>query len=66
MFDTKNYSPQKIALFAATTIGLLSAVIVGWTTKRYFLALVVFLIIFGFSFWVVRFLVEKFIHRQIK
>lgn len=66
MFDTKNYSPQKIALFAATTIGLLSAVIVGWMTKRYFMALVVLLIIFGFSFWVVRFLVEKFIHRQIK
>jgi len=66
MFDTKNYSPQKIALFAATTIGLLSAVIVGWMTKRYFMALIVLLIIFGFSFWVVRFLVEKFIHRQIK
>jgi two-component system phosphate regulon sensor histidine kinase PhoR len=66
MFDTKNYSPQKIALFAATTIGLLSAVIVGWMTKRYFMALIVLLIIFGFSFWIVRFLVEKFIHRQIK
>ena len=66
MFDSKNYSPQKIALLSATTSGLLAFLLVGWITKNLVVALVILLIIFGFSFWVVRFLVEQFIHRQIK
>ena len=66
MLDAKNYSPQKIALLSATTSGLLASLMVGWTAKNLVLAFVSLLIVFGFSFWVVRFLVEKFIRRQIK
>jgi len=66
MFESKNYSPQKIALFAATSIGLLSAVLVGWIAKSLVVALVILMVIFGFSFWVVNFMVEQFIQRQIK
>ena len=66
MFDSKNYSPQTIALFSATSVGLMAALIGGWMSKSMVGALVILLIIFCFTFWVVRFLVEKFIHRQIK
>jgi two-component system phosphate regulon sensor histidine kinase PhoR len=66
MFDAKNYSPQKIALLSATSAGLLASLMVGWTAKSLLLAFVSLLIVFGFSYWVVRFLVEKFIQRQIK
>ena len=66
MFDAKNYSPKKIALVSATTTGLLASILVGWTAKSLVPAFVSLLIVFGFSFWVVRFLVEQFINRQIK
>ena len=66
MFDSKNYSPQTIAFFSATSVGLMAALIGGWMSKSMVGALVILLIIFCFTFWVVRFLVEKFIHRQIK
>ena len=66
MFDSKNYSPQTIALFSATSVGLMAALIGGWMSNSMVGALVILLIIFCFTFWVVRFLVEKFIHRQIK
>ena len=66
MFDSKNYSPQKIALFSASTVGLLASLIGGLASQSMVAALVILLVIFGFTFLVVRFLVEKFIHRQIK
>jgi two-component system phosphate regulon sensor histidine kinase PhoR len=66
MFDSKNYSPQKIALFSATSVSLLASLIGGWMSNSMVAALVILVIIFGFTFWFVSFLVEKFIHRQIK
>ena len=38
----------------------------GLASQSMVAALVILLVIFGFTFLVVRFLVEKFIHRQIK
>jgi two-component system phosphate regulon sensor histidine kinase PhoR len=66
MFDSKNYSPQKIAFLTATTTGLLASILVGWVSKSLIMAFAGLLIIFSFSYWVVGFLVEQFINRQIK
>jgi two-component system phosphate regulon sensor histidine kinase PhoR len=66
MFDVKNYSPQKIAFFAAIMVGLLASLIAGWTSKSLAAALISLSIIFGFTYWFVHFLVEKFLQRQIK
>lgn len=66
MFDAKNYSPQKIALFSATALGMLASLMVGWVAKSLWVGIVGFLITFGCCFWMVQFLVEKFIQRQIK
>lgn len=66
MFDTKNYSPQKIAFYAAITVGILAALITGWTSKSLAAACTSLLFVFGFTYWFVHFLVEKFLQRQIK
>jgi len=66
MFDAKNYSPQKIAFYSAIAVGLLASLIVGWTSKSLASALINLLILFGFTYWFVHFLVEKFLQRQIK
>lgn len=66
MFDAKNYSPQKIAFYAAITVGILASLITGWTSKSLAAACTSLLFIFGFTYWFVNFLVEKFLQRQIK
>jgi two-component system phosphate regulon sensor histidine kinase PhoR len=66
MFDAKNYSPQKIAFYAAITVGILASLITGWTSKSLAAACTSLLFVFGFTYWFVHFLVEKFLQRQIK
>lgn len=66
MFESKNYSPQKIALLSAAAVGLLSSLMGGWIAKSLMSGFIILLVIFGFTFLLVRFLVEKFTHRQIK
>ncbi|MFM2233086.1 MAG: hypothetical protein RJB31_1787 [Bacteroidota bacterium] len=66
MFDAKNYSPQKIALYSAIAVGLLASLITGWTSKSLAAACTSLLFIFGFTYWFVHFLIEKFLQRQIK
>ena len=66
MFDAKNYSPQKIAFYSAIAVGLLASLITGWTSKSLAAACTSLLFIFGFTYWFVHFLIEKFLQRQIK
>jgi two-component system phosphate regulon sensor histidine kinase PhoR len=66
MLDTKNTSPGNIALILSLIVSLFAGVLISLGVKEIFFTLVSLLAIFILSFFLSRFLIEKFIHRKIK
>ena len=66
MFDTKNLSPQRLSLYTATI--LTAPITVGYyfMHPKWWVALLVFVIIFIGSFLLIQFTLERFIYRKIK
>jgi two-component system phosphate regulon sensor histidine kinase PhoR len=65
MFESKNLSPNSIAVIVGLTVGLISASLLKISSSSQ-AALIGFLITTTVGFILTRYLVEKFIHRKIK
>ena len=66
MFDTKNLSPQRLSLYTATILTAPIAVGYYFMHPKWWVALLVFVIIFIGSFLLIQFTLERFIYRKIK
>ena len=66
MLDTKNTSPSNIALIISLIVSLFAGILISLGVKEIFFTLGSLLAIFILSFFLSRFLIEKFIHRKIK
>jgi two-component system phosphate regulon sensor histidine kinase PhoR len=66
MLDTKNTSPSNIALILSLIVSLFAGILISLGVKEIFFTLGSLLAIFILSFFLSRFLIEKFIHRKIK
>ena len=66
MLDTKNTSPSNIALILSLIVSLFAGILISLGVKEIFFTLGSLLAIFMLSFFLSRFLIEKFIHRKIK
>ncbi len=66
MFDSKNYSPVKIAFLTSLVAGLLAAIAGSLGSKNIVLGAIILLLVFFSTYFISRYLIEKFIHRQIK
>lgn len=66
MFSTKNISPKQIALFTAFILALPESLLVYVVEKKWLWALLSFLIFFAGSYFLILFVLERFIYRKIK
>ena len=66
MFATKNLSPQQLSLYTATVLSV--PITLGYFVMhpRWWVALIVFIIVFIGSFFLIQFTLERFIYRKIK
>ncbi len=66
MFDTKNLSPQQLALYTAAILSFPIATGYYLMHPRWTVALIVFTIVFFGSFLLINFTLQRFIYRKIK
>ncbi len=66
MLDTKNLSPQQLSLYTATILSVPIAAGYYMMHPVWWIALVVFAIVFAGSFFLIQFTLERFIYRKIK
>lgn len=66
MFSTKNISPKQIAFFTALILALPESLLVYAVEKKWLWAALSFIIFFAGSYFLILFVLEKFIYRKIK
>lgn len=66
MFSTKNISPRQLAAFTAVILAMPVSLLIWYLTKKWWVGLVCFAIIFAGSYLLVSFMMERFIYRKIK
>ena len=66
MFSVKNLSPRQIALFTALVLAIPESILVFLVEKNWIWSLASFVIIFGASYFLINFMLERFIYRKIK
>ena len=66
MFSVKNLSPKQIALFTALVLAIPESILVYIAEKSWLWALGSLLIIFTGSYFLIYFMLERFIYRKIK
>jgi two-component system phosphate regulon sensor histidine kinase PhoR len=66
MFSTKNISPKQIALFTALILALPESLLVYVVEKKWLWAVLSFVIFFAGSYFLILFVLERFIYRKIK
>jgi two-component system phosphate regulon sensor histidine kinase PhoR len=66
MFSVKNLSPRQIALFTALVLAIPESILVFLVEKNWIWALASFALIFGASYFLINFMLERFIYRKIK
>jgi len=66
MFSVKNLSPKQIALFTALVLAIPESILVYIAEKSWLWAIGSFLIIFTGSYFLIFFMLERFIYRKIK
>lgn len=66
MLSTKNSSPKQIALFTALILALPESLLVLAVEKKWLWALASFVIFFAGSYFLILFVLERFIYRKIK
>lgn len=66
MFSTKNISPRQLAAFTALILAMPVSLLIWYLTKKWWVGLVCFAIIFAGSYLLVSFMMERFIYRKIK
>lgn len=66
MFSTKNISPKQIAAFIALVLAIPESILVLAVEKKWWWAAGSFVIIFTGSYFLIYFMMERFIYRKIK
>ena len=66
MFNTKSLTPQQLSLFTAAILAIPISVGYYFLHPDWRISLLVLLIIFGGSFFLIQFTLERFIYRKIK
>ncbi len=66
MFSTKNISPRQLSAFTAIILALPVGLLVGYLEKNIWAGLIGFMIIFSGSYFLISFMLERFIYRKIK
>ncbi|MDX2047084.1 MAG: ATP-binding protein [Chitinophagaceae bacterium] len=66
MFNTKNITPQQIALFNAFTIAVIGAAANLIFIQNWWVPLVTFIGLFIIVYWLTHFFIQRFIYRKIK
>ena len=66
MFSTKNISPRQLSAFTAIILAVPVGLLVGYLEKNVWAGLIGFMIIFSGSYFLISFMLERFIYRKIK
>jgi two-component system phosphate regulon sensor histidine kinase PhoR len=66
VLQTKNTSPSQLAFLTAVAVSLVTGLIVIYFTKNLMHSGISFLLLFIFTYYLVYFILEKFIYRKIK
>lgn len=66
MFSTKNISPRQIAFFTALALAIPISLLVYAYEKKWMVVLVSFIIVLGAAYYLIAFVLERFIYRKIK
>jgi two-component system phosphate regulon sensor histidine kinase PhoR len=66
MFSTKNISPRQLSLYTALTLSVPLSILIFFIEKNWLWALISFMVILGGSYWLISFVLERFIYRKIK
>ena len=66
MFSEKNISPKKIAAFTALVLAIPESILVFLVEKSWLWATGAFLVLFIGGYFLIYFMLERFIYRKIK
>jgi len=66
VLQTKNTSPSQLALLTALAVSFAAGILVVYFTRNLKHSGISFLLLFIFTYYLVSFIIEKFIHRKIK
>jgi two-component system phosphate regulon sensor histidine kinase PhoR len=66
MFSTKNISPRQLSAFTALLLALPISMLIGYVEKSWWIGLVCFAVILAGSYFLISFMLERFIYRKIK
>jgi two-component system phosphate regulon sensor histidine kinase PhoR len=66
MFKTKNLSPDNLSLFTALCVSIPVSVTIYIISLRWIDAVIVLALVFGLSFFLIRYVLNEFIYRKIK
>lgn len=66
MFSAKNISPRQLAAFTAFVLAVPISLLIGYIEKSWWIGLICVVVIFGGSYFLISFMLERFIYRKIK
>ncbi len=66
MISAKNISPRQLSAFTGLILALPIGALLWYVEKRWYFGLIGFAVVFLGSFWLISFLLERFIYRKIK
>lgn len=66
MFPLRNSTPRQISLLTAFLLAIPESLILWWVEKQIEWAILCFVIVFGISYLLISFMLERFVYRQIK
>lgn len=66
MFKTKNLSPDNLSLFTALCVSIPVSVTIYIISLRWLDSVIVLVLVFGLSFFLIRYVLNEFIYRKIK
>ncbi|MBN8674387.1 MAG: HAMP domain-containing histidine kinase [Chitinophagales bacterium] len=66
MFSAKNISPRQLAAFTAFVLAVPISLLIGYVEKSWWIGLICLVVIFGGSYLLISFMLERFIYRKIK
>jgi two-component system, OmpR family, phosphate regulon sensor histidine kinase PhoR len=67
MFSTKNISPRQLSAFTALVLSVPISLLIGFIEKEWWwIGVICFVVIFAGSYFLISFMLERFIYRKIK
>ncbi len=66
MFSIKNISPRQLSAFTALALAVPIGILLGSVEEKWTVGLIYFVVIFTGSYYLISFVLERFIYRKIK